>query len=154
MSVNVRGVCVSLALALSACAPPPTTNEPDPEAIRADVRAVLDAQEQAWNAGDVQGFLEGYWRSDALRFVSGATLSEGYDATLERYRDRYPDRAAMGRLSFNVVDIEPLGQSAALVFGEWRLERRNDAPYGLFTLVFRRVGGDWVIIHDHTGAAD
>ncbi len=114
-----------------------------------EIRSLLDAQDAAWNAGDVEGFMEGYWRSPDLTFSSGGKVTRGWETTLERYRTRYPDRAAMGRLTFSDLEITMLGRDGALVLGRWRLER--DQPVGgNFTLVLRLIDGRWLIIHDHT----
>ena len=113
------------------------------------VRAMLDRQVLAWNAGEVEVFMEPYWRSDELTFTSGGQIRRGWNETRARFRERYPDRAAMGRLSFSDLEITPLGREAALVLGRWRLERDHGIR-GVFTLVCRRVEGQWLIIHDHT----
>src|SRR5437868_14577691 len=97
-----------------------------------DVRAVLDRQVAAWNRGDLEEFMRGYWKSDALTFFSGATRTAGYDATLERYRKKYQrDGQPMGHLDFPSIDVMPLGRTAALVRGEWRLRRGRETLGGL-----------------------
>lgn len=122
----------------------------------APVRALLDAQVAAWNRGDLEGFMAGYWRSPELVFCSGATVSKGWDATLERYRKRYlAEGREMGKLRFESLEVEPLGPDAAFARGEYWL-RMSDGqePHGRFTLVLRRLSGAWRIVHDHTGAAE
>ncbi|HYE57772.1 MAG TPA: hypothetical protein VD948_04670, partial [Rhodothermales bacterium] len=84
---------------------------------------MLDAQVAAWNRGDVAGFMDGYWRSEDLRFASGGSITRGWQITLDRYRRAYPDRAAMGMLTFSDIDIDVMGPDAALVFGRWALAR-------------------------------
>lgn len=118
----------------------------------AAIRAVLNDQQAAWNAGDVDAFMEGYWRSQDLRFASGGTVTRGWAETLRRYQVRYPDRAAMGVLSFDDLDIVLTAPDAGVVFGHWSLAREDDAPGGLFTLVFRKIYGAWVVVHDHTSS--
>jgi len=118
----------------------------------AAIRAVLEGQQAAWNAGDVDAFMEGYWRSENLRFASGGTVTRGWAETLHRYQVRYPDRAAMGVLSFDDLDIVLTAPDAGVVFGHWSLAREADAPGGLFTLIFRKIDGVWVVVHDHTSA--
>jgi beta-aspartyl-peptidase (threonine type) len=123
---------------------------------RADVRAVLDAQVEAWNRGDLEGFMAGYWRSPELVFCSGATVTKGWDATLARYRQRYQaEGREMGRLGFDAIEVLTLGPDAAAARGAWRL-RMSDGqqPHGLFTLLLRRTEGAWRIVHDHTSAAE
>jgi ketosteroid isomerase-like protein len=118
-----------------------------------DVLAVLRDAEAGWNAGDLEAYMQGYWRSEDLRFASGNAVTTGWQATLDRYRARYTDRAALGRLAFTDLDATVLSADAALVFGRWTLHRAHDAPTGLFTLVFRRFEHGWRIVHDHTSAA-
>ena len=122
--------------------------EPSPEAA---VRQVLDAQVAAWNRGDLDGFMAGYWSSPDLTFFSGPDRTAGWQATLDRYRKRYKSEGKeMGRLTFSDVTVEMLGPDAALVRGGWRLEMSKETPSGLFTLIFRRLTEGWRIIHDHT----
>jgi uncharacterized protein (TIGR02246 family) len=121
----------------------------------ADVRAVLDAQVAAWNRGDLDGFMVGYWKDDRLTFYSGDTVTRGWQATIDRYRKRYQaDGKDMGRLQFRDVTVEPLGD-AALARGRWHLTMKDGTtPNGLFTLVLRKFDGHWRIVHDHTSAAE
>ena len=115
------------------------------------IRSEIMAQQKAWNAGDIDRFMESYWRSDALTFSSGGKTIRGWQATLKRYRERYPDRTAMGELTFRDLDVTMLGEDAALVLGRWHLQR--DKPIGgNFSLVWRRIDGRWRIVHDHSSA--
>ena len=135
------------ALVLAGC----TTEGP---AVEEQVTATVLAGVEGWNAGDLEGFMGPYWRSDRLRFASGGTVSFGWERVLGGYRERYPDRAAMGHLVFSDLDVTLLGQDAAMVFGRWKLERADDEPQGLFTLILQRQPEGWRIIHDHTSSAD
>ena len=116
------------------------------------IRRVLDEQAAAWNRGDLEGFLRGYWRSPELTFYSGGAVTSGWDATLQRYRARYQSEGReMGKLTFSELEIHLLSAEAAWVGGHWRLEMKNgDQPGGLFTLVFRNFPEGWRIVHDHT----
>ncbi len=114
------------------------------------IRAVLDAQVAAWNRGDVDAFMEGYWKSDATAFVSSSGVVRGWRAVLDRYRKVYPDRQAMGTLTFSDLEITILSPTAALVVGHYQLQREHDKPGGVFTLVFRKLPEGWRIINDHT----
>ena len=120
------------------------------------VRAVLAAQREAWNDGDLEGFMEGYWRSDSLTFYSGGEVSRGWQAAHDRYVRRYRSEGGeMGRLDFDLHEVMTVGRDHALLYGAWRLTRRADAPHGLFPLVLRRIpGAGWKIVHDHTSAAE
>jgi ketosteroid isomerase-like protein len=134
---------------------PPAPPAPVPGAaeIVASVRAVLDAQVAAWNRGDVRGFMNGSARHDSLVFISGGTLRRGWQENLYAYMRNYPDRAAMGTLSFEDVHVRPLAPDLALAYGVWRLRRAEDEPLGLFSLLFRETEDGWRIFHDHTSSA-
>lgn len=116
----------------------------------AAIRAVLEAQVAAWNKGDIDDFMKGYWESPATTFAGATGVKHGWQAVLERYRREYPDRQAMGKLEFSNLEITMLSSDAALVLGQWRLERAHDHPGGVFSLVFRKFPEGWRIIHDHT----
>ncbi len=119
----------------------------------AAVRKVLDDQVGAWNKGDLDAFMAGYWKSAKLSFFSGNAKTAGWQATLDRYRKRYQaDGKAMGKLSFTELSIELLGDDHALVRGRFRLQLGKEAPTGIFTLVLRRLPEGWRIIHDHTSS--
>lgn len=122
----------------------------------ASARTVLDAQVEAWNRGDLEGFMAGYWRSPDLVFCSGDTVTKGWDETLARYRKRYQaEGREMGRLRFEGIEVIPLGEDAALARGAWRLVMTDGKePHGLFTLLLRRQDGAWRIVHDHTSSGE
>lgn len=130
--------------------------EPNAAKAQAEVRAVLDAQVAAWNRGDLEGFMAGYWRSPELVFCSGATVTKGWEPTLERYRKRYQSEGReMGQLGFEGIDIVPLAPDAAFARGAYRLRMKDGSePHGLFTLLLRRLDGAWRIVHDHTSSAE
>jgi ketosteroid isomerase-like protein len=119
---------------------------------RAAVIEVLNAQQAAWNRGDVVSFMKGYWNSPELTFSGSSGITRGYEPVLERYRKNYPDQKAMGHLDFSGVEVRFLGNDAALVLGRWHLQRESDELGGNFTLVFERFPDGWKIIHDHTSA--
>jgi beta-aspartyl-peptidase (threonine type) len=130
-----------------------SSSQPAAEVEKA-VRTVLDAQVVAWNNGDVEGFMEGYWRSPKLTFSSGSDTTRGWDATLQRYKKKYQSEGAeMGKLTFRDLEIEPLAPDAALVRGRWQLVRTKDKPGGVFTLILRKVPEGWRIVHDHTSGS-
>ena len=123
------------------------------ELNRIAVKRVLDDQTVAWNKGDLEGFMAGYWKSEKLSFFSGDKKTAGWQATLDRYRKRYQaDGKEMGKLSFDELSIELLGDGHALVRGRFRLQLKNDAPTGIFTLVMRKLPEGWRIVHDHTSS--
>jgi ketosteroid isomerase-like protein len=121
------------------------------EADRAtEIRAVLDAQVAAWNRGDIDGFMDGYVRSDKLEFVSGGKITRGWQTVRDRYHRKYASREKMGTLTFSDIKINPLNTNHALVTGHWSLRRKIDRPHGSFILTFRRTPAGWRIVHDQT----
>jgi beta-aspartyl-peptidase (threonine type) len=124
-----------------------------PEDAATAVRALLVRQQAAWNRGDLETFLDSYWDSDSLTFYSGGTVQSGFAATRERYERRYQGEGReMGRLSIDLQQVTPLAPNVALVRAAWRLERSEDYPHGLVTLVVRRFPDGWKIVHDHSSA--
>jgi ketosteroid isomerase-like protein len=121
----------------------------------AAVRRLLDAQVAAWNRGDLEGFMKGYWKSDSLTFYSGGKISRGWQATLDGYRKRYQSEGReMGTLVFDLHDVTLLARSEALVRGGWSLKLKDGEPRGLFTLWLRWFpDAGWRVVHDHTSAA-
>jgi ketosteroid isomerase-like protein len=143
-------------LLLGACAaavPHRIDIQAQPWQAEAQILDTLGRQSAAWNHGDIDGFMQGYWNSEQLRFASGDSVTYGWAAAEQRYRKHYPDRAAMGVLEFSDLDVELLAPDAAVVFGHWALRRGHDQPHGLFTLVMRRTAEGWKITRDHTSAA-
>jgi uncharacterized protein (TIGR02246 family) len=126
----------------------------DRGADRAAIQAVLDAQQAAWNRGDVDAFVVGYWHSPELTFSGASGVSRGYDGVLARYKKNYPDRAAMGQLDFSGLEFRFLGPDAALVLGNFHLSREKGDASGVFSLVWQRFPEGWKIIHDHTSAVE
>ena len=121
---------------------------------RTEIEAVLAKQAVAWNRGDIDAFMEHYWKSDQLTFSSGGQTTRGWTSTKENYQRRYPTREQMGQLKFTQLEVTTLGDSAALVLGRWQLLRNSSPVGGNFTLIFRRIDGNWLIVHDHTSKAD
>jgi ketosteroid isomerase-like protein len=111
---------------------------------------VLETQRTAWNNGDIDGFMQGYWKSDSLLFVGNTAPTHGWQQTLDHYTKSYPDKAAMGTLTFTVLKVDLLDKTNAFMLGAWSLKRDKDAPGGYFTLWFRKINGQWVIVVDHT----
>lgn len=121
---------------------------------QAAVEGVLHAQQAAWNRGDVDAFLTGYWHSPELTFSGSSGVSRGWDGVLARYKKSYPDKAAMGELEFSELEFRFLGPDAALVLGRWHLKRNKGDIGGVFSLVWERFPEGWKIIHDHTSAVE
>ncbi len=120
------------------------------EKAKNDIRKVLNEQVTAWNNGDIDGFMKGYWNSPEMTFVSGVNVTKGWQPTLERYKKGYDSKAKMGVLTFTDLEVTILGKESAVVLGKWSLQREKDNPNGLFTLTFRKLKEGWRIILDHT----
>jgi uncharacterized protein (TIGR02246 family) len=118
-----------------------------------EIQSILKAQQDAWNRGDIDAFMNGYARSASTVFVSGDEVGRGWETVRERYQKKYSDRAKMGTLGFSDIEVTMLSQDAAVVLGRWNLKRASDEPHGQFTLVFKRLPEGWRIVHDHTSAA-
>lgn len=117
------------------------------------IHAVLDAQVAAWNRGDIEGFMEGYERSEKTVFVGSDSVTRGWQTVLERYKKNYDSREKMGTLTFSDLEITPLGPGRALVLMRWHLQRATDAPHGRSTLIMKRTKQGWRIAYDHSSAA-
>jgi ketosteroid isomerase-like protein len=118
-----------------------------------DKRAItnlLEKQRLAWNRGDLDGYMQGYWKSDSLLFVGKNGPKYGWKTTLENYKKTYPDEDAMGTLTFNILQINVIDLKNAFVLGGWKLKREKDEPQGFFTLWLRRIRGEWKIVSDHS----
>jgi ketosteroid isomerase-like protein len=131
-----------------------SADESGRKADRAAIQSVLTAQQDAWNQGDVDKFLVGYWHSPDLTFSGSSGISRGWDGVMARYKKSYPDQAAMGHLDFSALEFHFLGKDAALVLGHWYLQRDKGDVGGVFSLVWQRFPEGWRIIHDHTSAEE
>lgn len=138
--------CILTAASVGAAAPSP------PNAV-AEIQSVLRAQQDAWNRGDIDEFMNGYARSAATVFVSDDQVTRGWETVRERYRRKYSDRTKMGTLAFSDIEVTVLSPDAAVVLGRWALKRATDEPHGRFTLILKRLPEGWRIVHDHTSAA-
>ena len=140
-------ICYIL-IAVLACAAPEQAST-----SVAEIQSVLTAQQDAWNRGDIDAFMNGYARSASTVFVSEDEARRGWETVRDRYRVKYSDRAKMGTLGFSEIEVTMLSSDAAVVLGRWKLKRENDEPHGRFTLIFKRLPEGWRIVHDHTSAA-
>ena len=118
---------------------------------RDTILAILDRQTNAWNAGDIPGFMRGYWESDSLLYIGKSGVRKGYRTTLENYRKNYPDRAAMGTLAFNILKVDFPAKDVAFVVGRWHLTRPEKGDVGgHYTLLWKKIKDEWVIVADHS----
>ena len=144
---------VALGVIFSAQAASSAQSNKSDTTSEAAIRAVLDAQRDAWNRGNIEGYMDGYDRSPNTEFVGGDNISRGWQTVLDRYKKNYNSREKMGMLTFSDLEITMLSKDAALVLGRWRLQRANDEPHGIFTLLFRKTKTGWKIVHDHSSSA-
>jgi hypothetical protein len=115
------------------------------------ILSILDAQSKAWNEGKIDQFMKGYWQSDSLMFIGSSGINYGYDATLKNYYKRYPDRDAMGQLTFTILKLNRISDDSYFVIGKWFLKReKNGDVGGHFTLLWKKIKGEWVIVADHS----
>ncbi|WP_184544570.1 YybH family protein [Mucilaginibacter sp. FT3.2] len=117
---------------------------------RQAILTLMHNQELAWNKGDVEGFMQGYWKSDSLVFVGKTGPDYGWQTTLDHYKKRYPGKAAMGQLKFTILQVKVLDPANAFVLGGWHLKRIKDQLGGYYTLWFKKIKGEWKIVCDHT----
>lgn len=114
------------------------------------IRQLLDQQTDAWNRGDIENFMKGYWENDSLMFVGKSGVTYGWANTLKNYKKGYPDTAAMGKLSFDYIKIKRLSKKYYFVVGKWHLKRSIGDIGGHYNLLFEKINGQWVIIVDHS----
>ena len=114
------------------------------------IRKLLQVQTECWNKGDIEGFMQTYWKSDSLMFIGKNGIQWGWQKTLENYKKGYPDTAAMGKLSFQILQVKKLSSEYYFVVGKWMLARTIGDLSGHYNLLFRKIKGKWVIVADHS----
>jgi len=114
------------------------------------IRAVMNEQVKAWNNGNIDAFMQTYWKSDSLLFIGSAGPTYGWQTTLQHYKKSYPDTVAMGKLQFDILQVKLLSTEYSFVLGKWHLTRSIGDVGGYFTLLFRKINGQWLIVVDHT----
>jgi len=116
----------------------------------AAIKEVLNKQNIAWNRGDIDAFMEGYWKNDSLMFIGKSGITYGWQNTLNNYKKGYPDTTAMGKLTFTLISIKRLSEKYYRIVGKWFLKRTIGDAGGHFTLLFEKINGKWLIIEDHS----
>ncbi|MDQ2864316.1 MAG: DUF4440 domain-containing protein [Bacteroidota bacterium] len=116
----------------------------------AAIRKVMDAQVTAWNDGNISNFMKTYWQNDSLMFIGKSGITYGWQKTMDNYKKNYPDKAAMGQLTFNLLELKPLSSLYYFVVGQWHLQRSSGKLGGYFTLLFKKINGEWLIVVDHS----
>ena len=115
-----------------------------------EILKVMTDQQTAWNNGNIDGYMQGYWKNDSLLFIGSKGPTYGWQKTLDNYKKTYPNKEKMGILEFSDIQVKILGKKHAYVFGKWKLVRTNDSPNGIYTLIFEKFKDGWKIISDHT----
>lgn len=134
MGINIRAQSITLDTAM----------------IKNQIQGLLNAQCEAWNKGNIDGYMEGYWQSDSMLFTSGGNLQYGWKATLDKYKNTYNSLEKMGVLKFSDLNFFILAENAVWLVGKWELKRENEILSGVFTLIIKKFNDKWKIIHDHT----
>lgn len=116
----------------------------------AKIRSILQQQTEAWNAGDLELFMQGYWKSDSLLFIGSSGVTYGWQKTLDNYKRGYPNRQAMGTLKFEILKVQRLAPNHFFVVGKWMLQREVGNLSGHYTLIWRLIEGEWKIVSDHS----
>jgi len=122
----------------------------DSSAAISEIQMIMKKQEAAWNRGDLEGFMQGYWKSDSLRFIGKRGITYGWQPTLDNYKKGYPNSDAMGKLVFTNLSMELTGDSSAYVIGQWQLFRTTDTLSGHYSLLWKIKNGNWLIFADHS----
>lgn len=115
-----------------------------------EIMKVLNLQETAWNKGDLEEYMSGYWHSDSLMFVGSKGIQFGWEKTLANYKKSYPDKKAMGELSFEIISLDVLSEESAFMLGKWFLKREIGNLSGHFTLLWKKISGEWKVVIDHS----
>lgn len=116
-----------------------------------NIKKILSSQQECWNNGDIDGFMQGYWNSEKLVFTSlNHKPAYGWKNTLERYKNSYPTRSSMGELGFEILDLQLISEKNASLKGKWKLIRENNQPNGLFWLDIEKFDNNWLITKDST----
>lgn len=147
-ALRTAAIAFSILTATAVFALPTETVDPI-----AEIQSVIRAQQEAWNRGDIDGFMNGYARSASTVFISEDTIRRGWETVRDRYRQKYSNRKEMGTLTFSEIETTLLSPDSAVVLGRWSLDRAKDRPHGRFTLIFKRLPEGWRIVQDHTSAA-
>lgn len=141
----MRKLLLSSVIFISAIA---SASAQDPAETR--IRQVMQIQLEAWNRGDIVAFMDTYWKSDSLLFIGSKGLTYGWQATLDNYKKAYPGKEGMGQLAFKLLEFKKLGNDAYFVVGKWQLTRTIGNLDGHFSILLRRINGEWKIVADHS----
>jgi ketosteroid isomerase-like protein len=120
------------------------------DAVKNKILFSMSEQEKAWNNGNIESYMAYYWNSDSLKFIGRSGITYGWNTTLQHYKISYPDKAAMGVLTFGDIKLKSLKRNLVMVTGSWKLKREKDELSGFYSLLWKKINGKWLIIVDHT----
>lgn len=149
----MRWICKFLTLGFLLFGACTSTQSPEPQSenvVQKQIHSIMTAQEQAWNQGDIEGFMSNYNQTDSLVFSGAKSITFGWQQAVDRYKRSYPDKEAMGQLNFSDTRTKLLSEKVAFTTGQWNLERKTDTISGRFTLVWKLLNNEWLIIADHS----
>jgi ketosteroid isomerase-like protein len=115
-----------------------------------EIKNLLEQQRSGWNKGDMEAYMQGYWKSDSLLFIGRSGPDYGWQKTLESYKKFYPDKASMGYLTFDIKEIKMIDKNHAFVLGAWNIKKEKDEAKGFFTLIVQKFKDGWKVIVDHS----
>lgn len=138
-----------IVLIFSSCNPPGNKLGLD-NTTREEILKILKKQEEDWSKGDIEAYMEGYWKSDSLKFIGKNGVTYGWQNTMAKYQKSYPDKDSMGKLKFEIISMEMICFKTVLVIGKWNLTRKSDFLQGYYSLIWKRIDGKWVIVTDHS----
>lgn len=136
---------------LMACSTQKLPSVDEVAAAKTEIRQVMSEQEKAWSAGDLETFMQGYWKDERLTFTGINGIKYGWNKVLSDYKQGYPTQAAMGKLTFEVKELNALSSDVYHMIGTYTLKLEASQPSGYFTLIWKKIDGKWLIISDHTG---
>lgn len=129
-------------------------NELNIDAEKKEILSIMRTQQDGWNEGDWEKYMSGYKKSESIRFAGGGKVTFGWQKVLDNYKKGYPDKSAMGILTFSNQDVMVLSLNSAIVFGNWHLKREKDEPWGEYTLLWEKTKKGWKIVHDHSSSSE
>ncbi len=138
---------------LISCSSTKTLTVSQIESDKVAIKSAMSQQEVDWNNGDIDAFMESYWKSADLSFIGSRGPTYGWDQTKANYKKGYPSKEAMGSLHFDIIKLDPISHDAYYMIGKFTLTRKNDMPSGHFTLLWRKIDGKWLIASDHTSSS-
>lgn len=148
----MKRIAAALILAFTLLTPFSVSGDETDE-TKQQIESLLTTQDAFWNAEDIEGFMQTYWKSEELTFSGGGNTTRGWQATLDRYKKSYPS-GQMGKLHFDQLETTLLGDNVALVLGRWYLDNQGEKKEGNFSLVMKRFDDSWKIVHDHSSTLE